>query len=102
VRGGDFRARRSRVDAIAPVVAGTRLRNIAIDDSIVINMRVVHVGNIDVIDIGDGPVVIKIMIAPVPAGKTGAEVAKSVIDAAVEPDVRCPISRVPREIVILR
>jgi hypothetical protein len=64
-------------------------------------MRVVHVGNIHVSNIGYGPVVKVMMIAPVPADKTGAEVAKSVIDAAVEADVRCPVSRVPHEIVIL-
>jgi hypothetical protein len=89
------------VHAIAAVVTGARLRNTVIDDSIVIDTRVVHVGDIDIGNIGHGPVVKEIMIAPVPADKTGAEVTESVIDAAVEPHMRCPISRVPREIVIL-
>jgi hypothetical protein len=89
------------VHAITPVVTGACLRNTVIDDPIVIDTRVVHVGDIDVGNIGHGPVVKEIMIAPVPAGKTGAEVAESVIDAAVEADMRCPISRVPLEIVIL-
>jgi hypothetical protein len=89
------------VHAIAPVVTDACLGNTVVDESIVIDMRVVHVGDIDVGHVGHGPVVIEILIAPVPADKPGAEVAESVIDAAVEADMRRPISRAPHEIVIL-
>jgi hypothetical protein len=88
------------VHAIATVVTDARLRGTVIDDSIVMDTRVVHVGDIDVGYVGHGPVVKEIMIAPIPADKPGAEVAEPVIDAAVEADMRCPISRLPHEIVI--
>src|ERR1700693_1782582 len=46
-------------------------------------------------DIGDGAVVEELSSAPLPSHKSYAGVAESVVDSAIEADVRSPISRMP-------
>jgi hypothetical protein len=56
---------------------------------------VVDVGDVDAAEIIHGPVVRKDAASPVAAFIPGAHIAEAVIDAAVESDMRPPISGVP-------
>ena len=56
---------------------------------------VVDVGDVDAAEIVDGPVVREDAVSPVAALVAGAHIAETVIDAAVESDMRPPISGVP-------
>jgi hypothetical protein len=56
---------------------------------------VVNVGYISDVNIGHAPVVIEAVSAPVAAVETVAGVAIAVIDAAIEADVRSPVTIVP-------
>ena len=48
-----------------------------------------------ILDVIDGAVVVEVVTSPVSAGVAGANVAESVIHAAVEADVRSPITGMP-------
>jgi hypothetical protein len=74
--------------AMAAVIAD------AIDGDVVDHGAVVDVdvGDVDVVD---GAVVVEVMTSPISAGVAGAHVAESVIHAAVETDVRSPITGMP-------
>jgi len=56
---------------------------------------VVDVGDVDAAEIIHGPVVSEDAASPIAALVAGAHIAEAVIDAAVESDMRPPISGVP-------
>jgi hypothetical protein len=74
--------------AMAAVIAD------AIDGDVVDHGAVVDV-DIGDVDVVDGAVVVEVMTSPVAAGIAGANVAESVVHAAVEADVRSPIAGIP-------
>src|SRR6185312_16995620 len=67
----------------------------SIDRTVVGYREVVDVRNVRVPHVGAGAVVIEVAVIPMPAFVTDAEVAESVIDTAVEPDMRTPIAGMP-------
>ena len=86
---GLFLRSRTHVYSACPTVVGNR-RSV-VDD----HRLVVDVGHIRDADVRDGAVVKKRAPAPLPADKANTGVAKSVVNPAVEADVRAPVSRMP-------
>src|SRR5260370_28011097 len=74
--------------AVAAVEADTGI--VVHDDRLVIDIG--HVGDVHV---SDTTVVEKSVTSPLPAEKADARVAKAVLDATVEADVRTPVAAVP-------
>ena len=83
-----FMSRTSTDSAMASVIADTVHRDV-IDHSSVVDM---NVGDPDVVDTA---VVEEVPTSPVSARIAGANVAESIIHAAVETDVRSPIACIP-------
>src|ERR1700722_11675192 len=76
--------------AASPTVIADTVYADIIDDRLgvrVMDDRPVHVH--------DRSVVVEVVGLPVPAGEAGADVTESVVDAAVESDVRAPVTGVP-------
>jgi hypothetical protein len=89
------------VHAVAAVVADAIAGKIVTDVSVVVNVGVIDVGNVHLTDIGHAAVVEEIAIVPVTAGEADAEIAETVIDTAVETDVRRPVAFMPNEILVV-
>src|SRR5208283_3981819 len=69
-----------------------------IDGDVVVDHRlVVHVVNVDDIDIGHGAVVKEVSAVPASACETHAEIAEAVVDAAIEADMWSPVSFMEEE-----
>src|ERR1700726_838130 len=68
-----------------------------VDDRLVIDVRHVHFAT----DVHDGSIVIEAAPAPLATFKSGADVAKSVVHAAIETDVGSPIALMKEIGVIL-
>src|SRR5580658_10403678 len=83
--------RRSRFGAAGAAIEAHAVDGEVVDDGGVIDVRDVH-GSGDVVDIA---VVVERTALPVAAGITAADVAKSVVDAAIKADVGTPIAGVP-------
>ncbi len=64
----------------------------AVDRDVVDHRLVVHIGNMDVGDVVDRPVVIELVSLPAAALVAVTGIAIAVVDAAVEPDVRSPVA----------
>src|SRR5579863_1623665 len=75
----------------APVVAD------AIDGRVVDDGLVVHIGDLHIADIGYRAVVAENSIVPASAFESGSGVAETVVDAAVEADLRSPVAFIPHE-----
>jgi hypothetical protein len=86
---GHLLGRGSCLDPVAAVVTHPVDRHV-VDDGLV-----VHIGDVHVIDIVDGTVVVHAAALPIAALVAVADVAVSIIHAAVEADVRTPVTRVP-------
>ena len=82
----------ARVDSALAAVVADPVRVVVIDHRGVIN--VVNVGNVHVVD---GSIVEKASPVPTSALVAFAEVAESVIDAAIESDVRAPVAFMENE-----
>jgi hypothetical protein len=94
-RGGDFGGQRLASDAARSVVTDACVCDV--DGSVVHDNRIRHraVVNLDVGDVGyvvDGAVVVETIAVPVAALVANADVAKTVVNAAVVADVPAPIS----------
>jgi hypothetical protein len=57
---------------------------------------VVDVGDVNASEVGNRPVVVKRIVAPVTALETNSAIAVPVVDSAVEADVRAPVTLMPR------
>jgi hypothetical protein len=76
------------VDTVAPVVTDSRI--VVDDDRLVIDVR--DIGDVNV---GHAAVVKEAVAAPIPAEKSYTRITEAVIDAAIEADVRSPITAIP-------
>src|SRR5579864_1535271 len=56
---------------------------------------VINIGHVGDAAVGDGAVVVEVSSVPLPAGKSHAGITESVINSAIEANVRPPVSRVP-------
>ena len=56
---------------------------------------VIYIGDVCHIDVVDRPVIKEILALPVSSLVTDSGVAEAVVDSAIEPDMRAPISRMP-------
>src|SRR5215472_11194891 len=83
-----FMSRTSTDSAVASVIADA-IHPDVIDHSSVVDM---HVGDPDVID---AAVVVEVPTSPVSARIAGANIAETIVNAAVETDMRSPITRIP-------
>src|SRR5580704_3275707 len=72
--------------ALAAVVADV-VDHFVIDDGFV-----VHVVNVDDVNVGHGPVIEEVSAIPAAAHEPYAEISKAIRDSAIEADVRAPIS----------
>src|SRR6185437_4118150 len=91
VRPGSLLCARSRADASAAAVVADAARMDVVDDGPV-DVDIADVGDVDVVH---RAVVVEVAPSPLTAGVTVTEVAVSVIDAAVEADLRAPVTGVP-------
>ena len=80
---------RTSIDSAVAAVIADAIHGDIVDHGSVVDMNVVDP------DIVDAAVVEEVPTSPVSAGIAGANVAESVIHAAVETDVRSPIARIP-------
>src|SRR5215467_8707214 len=83
-----FMSRTSTDSAVASVIADAIHRDV-IDHSSVVDM---HVSDPDVVD---AAVVVEVPTSPVSARIASANIAETIINAAVETDMRSPITRIP-------
>jgi hypothetical protein len=79
------------LDASGASVEAHTVHGHVVDDRLVID-----VGNVNVAQVVNGAVVVEISAAPVAALETNSTVSESIVDSAVESDVRTPITAVPQ------
>src|SRR5260370_39987876 len=88
-RGGQFLRGRLGGDT-----AGSAVIADVVDRRVIDHRPVVDVRDVNSSEIVHGPIVEERAAAPIPALEAGAEIAEAVINTAIEPDMRPPISRV--------
>lgn len=88
---GLFLHRRTRHDAALPAVIADAVHRDVIDDGFVD----IHVTNDCGVHMADSGVVVEVVSTPVAAFIAAAIVAVAVVHAAIETDVRTPVSRMP-------
>jgi len=92
-RGNFRRARLNANAAVTSVVADAVGRLRAVVDVVYDDVALIVVANAGA-DVGDGAVVVEIIALPVASEEAEADVAEAVVYAAIEADVRTPISAV--------
>ncbi len=98
VEGGELGGARADVNATTATVVADAVDGAgAVGDVVVDHGAVVDVG--DVADVGDGAVVVEVMPVPVAAEVAEADIAESVVDAAIEADMLAPVSAMEHVVV---
>src|SRR5579862_1799184 len=81
--------------AVAAVEAGAGDVGVARDVDVVDDGLIVDVGDMRAAEIVHGLVVVEMVVIPETAEIAGADIAEAVIDAAIEADMRAPITAMP-------
>jgi len=81
------------VDSAGAVIADV----VDIDDGVLLDDGAVHIdiGDVNAAEVGARAVVCKVSAAPLAADEADATVAEAVVDAAIEADMRTPVTAVP-------
>ena len=89
MRGRLFLPRRTRLNPFGSTVIARGPRIVHHHGS------VIDMGHVRDANVGDGPVVVERSSTPLPSRKSHARIAESVVNSAIEADVRSPVASVP-------